>query len=205
MNDPCIVIHNDLLQPRYIAEDDIPRNGGRWPEYANTMMICIDSFEDGLAQGRLHSFYFRESTSFRSLDQLLFGLEQIMDRAEIPQAAMEMRRAKKKPSKKKKPDAPMEEPTKCYKDSPYYSLENLTAEKGIVANFYIRVYQRLNASMQGVLVSAGDTEQHCFRSELELLYLLRDYLNLACEKRSQNDKSDRLAIPEQPTAEGLII
>ena len=66
MNEQCIVIGSDVLIPRYIAEDDIPRDGSRWPEYANTMMICIDSFENGLANGRLHNFYFEETDSFFS-------------------------------------------------------------------------------------------------------------------------------------------
>ena len=32
MNEHCIVVGNGLLMPKYMAEDDIPRTGGRWQE-----------------------------------------------------------------------------------------------------------------------------------------------------------------------------
>lgn len=182
MNEQCIVIGSDVLIPRYIAEDDIPRDGSRWSEYANTMMICIDSFENGLANGRLHNFYFEETDSFFSLDQLLFSLEDVMEKAKMPQAAYAVRKPTPmtvKNTKGKRKMVNMAEPDDSYRgqSSPYYTLETINAVRGKLANFYIRVYARQHASMQGFLVDAKDNATYAFRSELELIRFLRDLLN----------------------------
>lgn len=182
MNEQCIVVGSDVLTPRYIAEDDIPRNGGRWPEYANTMMICIDSFESGLARGRLHNFYFEKADDFFSLDQLLFSLEDVMEKANMPQAAYALRkpipmRVKKSKSRCKAVVPPeLDNPT-LERSYPYYTHETINAVRGKLANFYIRVYSRQYASMQGFLVDAKDNATYAFRSELELIRFLRDLLN----------------------------
>ena len=66
------------VPPRSIQEDGIPRDGGMWPEYCKTMILCIDSFADGLARGRLYSYCCPEPKLFRSLDQMLFFVEDIL-------------------------------------------------------------------------------------------------------------------------------
>lgn len=91
MNENYIPIESDLLFPKYFAENDIPRQCGPWPEFATTMTICVDSFDNELANGRLHNFCFENEIPFLSLDQLLFGLEEIMNRADMPQRYAEMR------------------------------------------------------------------------------------------------------------------
>ena len=184
MNEQCIVIGNGVLMPKYIAEDDIPRDGGRWPEYANTMLICIDSFEKGLANGRLHNFYFEKTDVFSSLDQLLFSMEDIMEKAQMPQATYEVRTPTpmKRPSGKRKKYAAEVEMAKLDeqrfgKFSPFYTLQTLNAVGGRLANFYIRVFARQHASMQGLLVDSESNEIYAFKSELELIRYLRDLLN----------------------------
>lgn len=178
----AIKIGNDVLKPRYIAEDDIPRDGGRWPEYANTMMICIDSFENSLASGRLHNFYFEETDNFFSLDQLLFSLENVMEKANMPQAAYAVRKPTPMTMQKtwgKHKVVETVEPDTLSSDHsfPYYMIETIRAVRGKLANFYIRVYSRQYASMQGFLVDAKDNTTYAFRSELELIRFLRDLLN----------------------------
>ena len=185
MSEQCIEIGNDVLTPKYIAEDDIPRDGGRWPEYANTMMICIDSFENGLASGRLHNFYFEETNTFSSLDQLLFSLENVMEKANMPQAAYAVRKPipmtmKKTRGNRKVVESAEPDKSSMDKSSPYYTLDTINAVRGRVANFYIRVYARQHASMQGFLVDAKDNTTYAFRSELELIWFLRDLLNDKC-------------------------
>ena len=182
MSEQCIEIGNDVLIPKYIAEDDIPRDGGRWPEYANTMMICIDSFENGLASGRLHNFYFEETDSFSSLDQLLFSLENVMEKANMPQAAYAVRKPtpmtmEKTRGKRKAVEAMEPDNSSSDHSIPYYTLETIRAVRGKLANFYIRVYSRHYASIQGFLVDAKDNTTYAFRSELELIRFLRDLLN----------------------------
>lgn len=182
MSEQCIVIGNDFLKPKYIAEDDIPRDGHRWPEYANTMMICIDSFENGLANGRLHNYYFEEIDYFSSLDQLLFSLENVMEKANMPQAAYAVRKPIPMTMKKSNGSCKMvvtaeADNSNLNRSSPYYTLETIKAIKGKLSNFYIRVYSRQYASMQGFLVDAKDRTTYAFRSELELIRFLRDLLN----------------------------
>lgn len=183
------MIGNGVLMPKYIAEDDIHRDGGRWPEYANTMLICIDSFEKGLANGRLHNFYFEETDNFSSLDQLLFSMEDIMEKAQMPQATYSVRKPtpmKKTSDKRKKRVAEIdtvETDEPCLgKFSPFYTLQTLNAVSGRLANFYIRVFARQHASMQGLLVDSESNEIYAFKSELELIRYLRDLLN---EKRRE--------------------
>lgn len=184
MNEQCIVVGNGVLMPKYIAEDDIPRDGGRWPEFANTMLICIDSFEGGLASGRLHNFYFEETENFSSLDQLLFSLEDIMEKAQMPQAAYAVKKPApvKKPGNRKKKSTPKAAEAELDnsivgKFSPFYTLQTLNAVSGNLANFYIRVFARQHASMQGLLVDAESDKTYAFKSELELIRFLRDFLN----------------------------
>lgn len=177
MNEQCIVVGNDILLPKYIAEDDIPRDGGRWPEYARTMQLCVDSFEHGLAKGRLYNFYFEEQDTFASLDQLLFAMEDVMEKAQMPQSMTELRRAVpvKKKGRRKKNEAPLEDAPYLV-TAPYHSLDTLRPHRGKLASFYIRVITRQHSSMQGLLVDASDDERYAFRSELELIRFLRDLL-----------------------------
>lgn len=85
----------EILPAKYFAEDDTMRSIGNYPEYVGTMMICIDSLENGVAQGRLHSYYLKDPIPFFSLDQLLFALDDVMDQAGTPQAWTEKGRLQK--------------------------------------------------------------------------------------------------------------
>ena len=66
-----ILTPDELIEPKAIMEDNLPRNGGLWPEYAHTMFLCVDSFCDGLAVGHLHSYCFSQAIQFNSIDQVL--------------------------------------------------------------------------------------------------------------------------------------
>ena len=174
MKDLCI--KDNYLKPKYIAEDDIPRDGGLWPEYANTIMLCIDSFEDGLAQGRIHTFFFNDNAHFFSLDQMLFALEDILDKAQVSQRDSILRKSTQKKETRKRVVEETLIGSPVSKFTPYYTLDDLKARKGKLASFYLRVYARQHASMQGVLVWAERKDAVTFRSEMELLVLLRTAL-----------------------------
>lgn len=171
MKDSCI--KDNYLKPRYIAEDDIPRDGGLWPEYAHTIMLCVDSFEDGLAQGRVHTFFFSDEARFSSLDQMLFAVEDVLDKAQVPQRDSILRKPvrAKKPRKQVDEDELSTRPVSAF--TPHYTLADLSVRKGKLASFYLRVYARQHASLQGVLVWVGHKDTFAFRSEMELLALLR--------------------------------
>ena len=70
-----------ILQNKYFAEDDLPRTGSIHPEFSHTITVCVDAFGCGLAQGCIHNYYFESKTEFSSLDQMLLGIDDILDRA----------------------------------------------------------------------------------------------------------------------------
>ena len=58
-----------------IAEDDILRDGGQYPEYTATMFIVIENYYNGIAKGYLQTFYYEEPFYFFGLDNMLIQLE----------------------------------------------------------------------------------------------------------------------------------
>ena len=67
-----------------IMEDDIPRDGGRYPEYTYTILIGLQSFAGGIARGYVKSFHVEKLLFFRGLDQMIFIMEDIMDAVGVP-------------------------------------------------------------------------------------------------------------------------
>lgn len=167
----------EMQKVGYIAEDAIPRNGGQWPEYAHTLKICVDSFDAHLAEGTLFTYYFENTWDFHSLDQLLFALDSVTHLAGHPQADTELRRSFSVPVHRRKSENDGERIwTQPKHQTPYYTVEELKAKHGRLANFHLRVFARQHSSMQGVLVWEEGKKEMTFRSELELLLLLRDAL-----------------------------
>lgn len=174
-NKSFLQIDRETIPAKYFAEDDCVRSIRNYPEYVGTMIICVDSFADQLAQGRLHTFYYEEHFLFSSLDQLLFAMEDVMDQAGTPQSWTEKKTFAKEKSKRKK-DVPKEKAAQNI--TPFYDLKTMCPPKGRVASFYVRVYSRMHSSMQGVVMALDSSDKVAFRSELELLYLIREKLLL---------------------------
>lgn len=65
-------------------EDDIPRDGGRCPEYTYTFLIGLQSFAGRIARGYVKSFHVEELLLFQGLDQMIFIMEDIMDAVGAP-------------------------------------------------------------------------------------------------------------------------
>ena len=174
MEDQYIVMKEKMLPARSILEDDMPRVGGRLPEYAHTITVCIDSFDDGLVSGRLYNFYCTDVSTFKSLDQLIFAMEDLMDKVHHPAAWMEINKPSKKRKRKKKEQP--EEEVIAEMQNPIHTLPSFEVAPGKLMSLYIRVLYRQNASMQGVVKFVGNTEQYTFRSDLELMWIIRDML-----------------------------
>ena len=167
----------EMQKAGYIAEDAIPRIGGQWPEYAHTLKICVDSFDAQLAEGTLFTYYFENAWAFHSLDQLLFALDSVAQLAGQPQADTELRRGFAAPVHRRKPVNEGERTwTQPKHQIPYYTVDELKAKHGRLANFHLRIFARQHSRMQGVLVWEEGKKEMTFRSELELLLLLRDAL-----------------------------
>lgn len=162
----------EVLQVKYSVEDDIMRSIDNFPKYINTMMVCVDSFDDGIAKGRLYFYFKEDAISFLSLDQLLFAMEDVMDQVGTPQAWM-----KKRSFSKGKNDSGKGEPIQ--NRNPFYDFQAICPQKGHIASFYVRIYSRMNSSVQGGVKFEGNSENVAFRSELEFLHLIREGLSLA--------------------------
>jgi hypothetical protein len=151
-----------------IQEDELSRDGGQWPEYACTMPVCVDSYENGLAVGRLYSYAIAGAREFRSLDQLLLEVESVLDEIGLAQQWSS-------PHSILTPTGPEEDqlPPLTLR-RPKGRIRELHATSGELATVYLRVYARRHASIQGILSVAGT--QVGFRSGVELIHLLREAL-----------------------------
>lgn len=145
-----------------IFEDDLPRSGGRWPEYAATMILCFDRWEDDMSIGSLWTFFQSTPIPFHGLDNLLFIMDAMMDQAKQPMPWMARRHIK--------------EQARPNSDRRTQIQNLLSFRPGLLSTVSIRVYTRQHATMQGTLRVEGNRELS-FRSGLELLYLLREITN----------------------------
>lgn len=145
-----------------IFEDDLPRSGGRWPEYAATMILCFDQWENDMAIGSLWTFFQSTPIPFHGLDNLLFIMDAMMDQAEQPMPWMARRHIK--------------EQARPHSDRRTQIQNLLSFRPGLLSTVSVRVYTRQHATMQGTLRVEGNRELS-FRSGLELLYLLREITN----------------------------
>lgn len=145
-----------------IFEDDLPRSGGRWPEYAATMILCFDRWENDMAIGSLWTFFQSTPIPFHGLDNVLFIMDAMMDQAEQPMPWMARRHIKEQV--RPQPDRRTQ-------------IQNLLSFRpGLLSTVSVRIYTRQHATMQGTLRVEGNREVS-FRSGLELLYLLREITN----------------------------
>ena len=120
-----------------------------------TIMICIDSYEQGVPKGKFYNLgHEDDSCAFCSLSQLLIGIERKLDAASFPQAFTAMRTF-----------APQ---TESYQNSPSESK----AQKGSLATFAVKILFRQNTSWQGEIVWLEGGGQQIFRSVLELILLI---------------------------------
>lgn len=166
--DDIILCNEELLRPRAISEDTILRNGGVWPEYAHTLMLCVDSFEQELAVGRLYSFCIEKPFFFHSLDQMILCTEEILDKANLEPAWFKPHDLEKERNQGERTGS-----RELKKRALAYPFEKLQPPKGKIASFYFRVYSRRNVSMQGFLAQCErGCKPNTFRSALELMHML---------------------------------
>ena len=163
-----------------IMEDDIPRDGGMWAQHADTLFIYVNEWDKSIASGQLWSFCVQKPIAFHGLDDLLLTLDDVLDEIVQPARWCELRTVS---SEKKKTSANTNAPTER---KLYHPPEELSRVHGKVGTAAIRIYARQNASMQGELQFSGKERRQaiCFRSALELLHLLREWLELTDSERS---------------------
>ncbi|WP_298029774.1 hypothetical protein [uncultured Dysosmobacter sp.] len=171
----CTLFYKEVVQIKNTieaADHSLPTNaannargGGLWPDYCHTMLICVDSFQNRLAAGRLYTYCYSYARIFHSLDQMLFQVESILDETGLAQRWNRPRTLlesdQEETSKAAFPDRHM----------PALKPQHLQTIRGKLATFQLRVYARQNASMQGILefVEGGRAS---FRSALELTRMI---------------------------------
>lgn len=158
-----------MINEACIMGDVVPRDGGMLPEYTATLFIGIDDLNNDIASGRVWSFCYLEPVSFHGLGNLLLMLDQMLDEIGAPERWLELRNLQPN----KTPNAVPVQRTVCHKPA------DLWEAHGHVGTAAVRIYMRRNASMQGTLrILSSKRTQVDFRSALELLYLLHDWIKL---------------------------
>lgn len=140
-----------------------------------TSIICLDSYEGKHMCGRLYNPYYIEEKHFVGLIELLYSLDGLADIIHYPKAAMEHRMFK----------------PKNHINSSNAVLFNENRKTGLLATFAIKIMFRQNASWQGSIHWLEEDVQECFRSALELIFLI-DSVMEPSEKHTQQVKENDL-------------
>lgn len=136
-------------------------------ERYKTTVLCIDSYEDGIPEGRFYNPYDKDGTKFRGLTTFLRQMEELLDTMNYPQSFSALRSFGQVP-----------EPTA----SPPSDTE---IQEGREATFLVRILFRQNASWQGSLTWLEGDRSQSFRSVLELILLMDSAL------RKETSEPDR--------------
>ena len=128
-----------------------------WAEEYRTFFICVDSYRQGVMQGRIYNPQLNEGRHFQSLTGFLLEMEQALDEMDFPKAYTTTRTFRKPPEK------PSEPPGPAYPE-------------GDSATFSVRILFRQNASWQGSVTWLDEKQEQSFRSVLELILLFDNAL-----------------------------
>jgi hypothetical protein len=135
-----------------------------WAGENRKITVCVDSYEDGILRGRFYNAYW-EMEYFRSLTQLLIGVEAILEERQEPQAYTAPRRFLN------------------HLPADGYSVASRRIRRGDAATFEVYVLFRQHTSWQGIVRWQERKMEESFRSVLELVLLmdsaLRAQRNLA--------------------------
>lgn len=122
-------------------------------EEYRTTLVCVDSYDNGVPQGRFYNPYMSAERSFQSLTQFLQSMESTLETMDFPKAYTETRTF-----------APLTQGLSGA--SPGQCLP------GAVATFAVRILFRQNASWQGSVTWMEGKREQSFRSALELILLM---------------------------------
>lgn len=119
-----------------------------------TTIVCVDSYENGVLQGRFYNPAMNGGAGFTSLIHLLRQMEDMLDMMRLPQSFSEPRSFGKFGASAVEP-------------------QEITGEQvGKVATFAVRILFRQNASWQGSITWLERKQEESFRSVLELVLLM---------------------------------
>ena len=125
-----------------------------WEHQKRGTILCVDSYDNCVPVGRLYSVTCPEGISFHGVIDLIKKMEGILEQLKFPQAFEKIR---------------------TFADAPVLEVDTRAAPKeqrGAVATFSLAILFRQNSSWQGSLAWMEGKREECFRSVLELLYLI---------------------------------
>lgn len=126
-------------------------------EEHRTTLVCIDSYRQGVPQGRFFNPFMRAEQPFQSLTQFLQRMESTLETMDFPKAYTVTRTFAPLPKHATGP------PGEC--------------KPGKLATFAVRILFRQNASWQGSVIWLEGKQEQAFRSALELILLMGSALD----------------------------
>lgn len=127
-------------------------------EALRSIIVCVDSYEDGVPKGSFCNACYEETAAFQSLTQFLVSMEHMLNVTRFPQAFELLRGI----------------------GPPKAVLSNAQSELrimcGTLATFTVKILFRRNASWQGSVRWIEGGREEGFRSVLELIFLMDSVL-----------------------------
>ena len=119
-----------------------------------TSIACIDSYKNRELKGRIYNPFLDGELRFESFMEFILKLDGLLDEMNFPQPFFEKRQfSKAKPKGGAATEARRE-------------------KNGTLATFHIAILFRQNSSWQGTVTWLESGREECFRSVLELLFLI---------------------------------
>ena len=129
-----------------------------WSDESRTLLICADSYEHSILQGRFYNSFLQKGECFESLSQLITKIEQTLDGMEYPKPYTIIRTFS---PTRQKPQVP----------------SGTVYQNGKLASFSVKILFRQNASWQGSVTWIDTNQEQSFRSTLELILLFDSALS----------------------------
>ena len=130
----------------------------------SVLRICVDSVNNYAASGRVFSRRLVEPVEFTDLSSLFLRLEQLFDRHNFPQAFQRTRVIVR--------DTLWQDDAAADDISGGMSEEMVSAQRGAMSTFDIRVISRRNATWQGSIDWLDGSARQEFSGTLELLHMV---------------------------------
>ena len=125
-----------------------------WGNEYRTTVVCIDSYERRVPEGRFYNQYYPDGVRFYGTIDFLRKMENILDLMRFPQSFSRVRTFA---------DVPVME---------QQAPDGSKSHEGELATLAVRVLFRQNASWQGTVAWLEGSREESFRSVLELLLLM---------------------------------
>ncbi len=148
------------------------------------LVVCIDDTTGGRLSGRFYHFYSRKCHPFCSMDELVFGMEELFEALKFPYPSVKRRDFSGR-SQKGRAGGEASPGCSCKRGEPHnfaerrkvMGEEELLAKHGDLGTFIIRVQHRQNSSWQGRITWSDKNKTVNFRSIWEMVRLIGDALD----------------------------